>query len=62
MCADLTSGTDSSRLPPKGGTRHPGRDADLKVVRGATAAKAGLRGATRQVVVGRYRVPWGGDI
>ena len=33
-----------------------------RVVRGATAAKAGLRGATRQVVVGRYQVPWGGDI
>ena len=33
-----------------------------RVVRGATAAKAGLRGATQQVVVGRYQVPWGGDI
>ena len=33
-----------------------------RVVRGATAAKAGLRGASRQVVVGQYQVPWGGDI
>ena len=33
-----------------------------RVVRGATAEKAGLRGAIRQVVVGRYQVPWGGDI
>ena len=33
-----------------------------RVVRGATADQAGLRGATRQVLVGGYKVPWGGDI
>ena len=32
------------------------------VVIGASADQAGLRGATRTVKVGRYRVPWGGDI
>ena len=29
---------------------------------GASADQAGLRGATRTVKVGRYKVPWGGDI
>ena len=33
-----------------------------RVVIGASADQAGLRGATRTVKVGRYRVPWGGDI
>ena len=32
------------------------------VVIGASADQAGLRGATRTVKVGRYKVPWGGDI
>lgn len=31
------------------------------VRRGSAAAAAGLRGARREVVVGNYRVPWGGD-
>ena len=33
-----------------------------RVVTGASADQAGLRGATRTVKVGRYKVPWGGDI
>ena len=33
-----------------------------RVVIGASADQAGLRGATRTVKVGRYKVPWGGDI
>ncbi|MBC8258847.1 MAG: trypsin-like peptidase domain-containing protein [SAR324 cluster bacterium] len=33
-----------------------------RVVKGASADHAGLRGATRTVKVGRYNVPWGGDI
>ena len=33
-----------------------------RTVPGATAARAGLRGASKQMRVGRYRVPWGGDI
>jgi len=33
-----------------------------RVVKGASADQAGLRGATRTVKVGRYKVPWGGDI
>jgi S1-C subfamily serine protease len=32
------------------------------VVAGESAALAGLRGASREIIVGRYRVPWGGDI
>jgi S1-C subfamily serine protease len=28
---------------------------------GSAAAEAGLRGASRDVIVGNYRVPWGGD-
>lgn len=28
---------------------------------GSVAAEAGLRGARREVVVGNYRIPWGGD-
>ena len=33
-----------------------------RVVTGASADQAGLRGATRTVKVGRYKIPWGGDI
>ena len=33
-----------------------------RVVKGASADQAGLRGASRTVKVGRYQVPWGGDI
>lgn len=33
-----------------------------QIVRGAPADHAGLRGASQTVVVGRYQVPWGGDI
>ncbi len=33
-----------------------------RVVKGASADKAGLRGATKTVKVGNYNVPWGGDI
>ena len=33
-----------------------------RVVIGASADQAGLLGATRTVKVGRYKVPWGGDI
>ena len=33
-----------------------------RVVIGASANQAGLRGASRTVKVGRYKVPWGGDI
>lgn len=33
-----------------------------QVVRGGPADKAGVRGASQTVVVGRYQVPWGGDI
>ncbi len=31
------------------------------VARGSVAAEKGLRGARREVVVGNYRIPWGGD-
>ena len=33
-----------------------------RVVIGASADQAGLRGSTRTFKVGRYKVPWGGDI
>jgi len=33
-----------------------------RVVKGASADQAGLRGASRTVKVGRYQIPWGGDI
>ena len=33
-----------------------------RVVKGASADQAGLRGATKTVKVGNYKVPWGGDI
>jgi len=33
-----------------------------RVVDGASADNAGLRGASRTVKVGRYKIPWGGDI
>ena len=32
-----------------------------EVVRGSAAAEAGLRPAQREVVVGNYLIPWGGD-
>ena len=32
------------------------------VVSGSAAEEAGLMGATREVVLGNYRVPWGGDL
>lgn len=32
-----------------------------EVAAGSAAAEAGLRGARRDVVVGNYRIPWGGD-
>ena len=32
------------------------------VVKGSAAAEAGLRGASREIIVGNYRVPWGGDV
>lgn len=34
----------------------------VSLVRGEAAAKAGLQGASRSLVVGNYQVPWGGDI
>ncbi|MBF0280098.1 MAG: trypsin-like peptidase domain-containing protein [SAR324 cluster bacterium] len=34
----------------------------INLVKGASAAKAGLRGATEELRIGNYRVPWGGDI
>jgi len=33
----------------------------LEVQRGSAAAQAGVRGATREIVVGNYLIPWGGD-
>ena len=33
-----------------------------RVVAGTAAGNAGLRGADREIIIGRYRVPWGGDI
>ena len=33
-----------------------------EVAAGSAAAEAGLRGARREVIVGNYRVPWGGDL
>ena len=32
------------------------------VTKGSAAAEAGLRGASRDIIVGNYRVPWGGDV
>ena len=32
------------------------------VAKGSAAAEAGLRGASREIIVGNYRVPWGGDV
>ena len=32
-----------------------------EVRRGSAAHEAGLRGATREVVLGNYVIPWGGD-
>jgi S1-C subfamily serine protease len=31
------------------------------VERGSAAAEAGLLGASREIIVGNYRIPWGGD-
>lgn len=33
-----------------------------EVVEGSVADAAGLRGASRDVVLGNYRIPWGGDL
>ena len=33
-----------------------------RVIKGASADKVGLQGASRTVKVGRYQIPWGGDI
>ena len=33
-----------------------------RVVKGASADQAGLRGANKTVKVGNYKIPWGGDI
>ncbi len=33
-----------------------------QVVRGGPAAESGIRGASQTMVVGRYQVPWGGDL
>ena len=32
------------------------------VAEGSAADTAGLRGASREVIVGNYRIPWGGDV
>ncbi len=32
-----------------------------EIAAGSAADKAGLRGATREIVLGNYRIPWGGD-
>ncbi len=32
------------------------------VAKGSAAAVAGVRGASREIIVGNYRVPWGGDV
>jgi S1-C subfamily serine protease len=33
----------------------------VEVAPGSAAAQAGLRGAEREIILGNYRVPWGGD-
>ncbi len=33
----------------------------VTVERGSAAAEAGVRGASREIIVGNYSVPWGGD-
>ncbi len=33
-----------------------------EVEAGSAAAEAGLRGASREVILGNYRIPWGGDL
>ena len=64
-----------SRLPQPIGLRHmflPDRPAEAldlpsagllvtEVRRGSAAHEAGLRGATREVILGNYAIPWGGD-
>lgn len=32
------------------------------VAKGSAAAAVGVRGASREIIVGNYRVPWGGDV
>ena len=32
------------------------------VAKGSAAAAAGVRGASQEIIVGNYRVPWGGDV
>lgn len=39
----------------------PGGYLVAEVEPGSAAAEAGLRGATREVQLGNYRIPWGGD-
>ena len=39
----------------------PGGYLVAEVESGSAAAEAGLRGATREVQLGNYRIPWGGD-
>src|SRR5690606_5954926 len=39
----------------------PGGYLVAEVARGSAAAEAGLRGANREVQLGNYRIPWGGD-
>ncbi|MBI1355968.1 MAG: trypsin-like serine protease [Acidobacteria bacterium] len=39
----------------------PGGYLVAEVESGSAAAAAGLRGATREVFLGNYRIPWGGD-
>ena len=39
----------------------PGGYLVADVESGSAAAEAGLRGATREVLLGNYRIPWGGD-
>ena len=42
------------------GTRRTG-PVTSRGVRRLTAAEAGVRGANREITVGNYRIPWGGD-
>ena len=41
----------------------PGRSGYLvtEIVRGSASAQAGLRGAQREIALGNYLIPWGGD-
>ncbi|MEZ5362042.1 MAG: PDZ domain-containing protein [Bryobacterales bacterium] len=42
------------KLPPSGYLVY-------EITDGSAAAEAGLRGAEREIILGNYRVPWGGD-